>query len=111
MGRDPHGGRTASPMLEVIDDYVVLAPIDGDVIVRNGGSFVLRSVLRGSLTVRRGGAAIVVGRVDEDVEVHRGGRLVIVGVVLGGVRDRGGQLIIDTRAYVPAVPAESADVR
>ena len=99
MGRRASSAKPPSA-LEVVDEYVAVAPIDGDVVVRSGGNFVLRSVLRGSLRIHRGGMATVVGRVDEDVEVRRGGRLVVVGVVIGRIRDRGGKILVDPRAYV-----------
>lgn len=100
MGRRGRGAKPARPVLEVIDEYVAMAPIEADVVVRNKGDFVLRSVLRGSLSIRSGGVATVAGRVDEDIEVRRGGRLVVVGVVIGRIRDRGGVIVIDTHAYV-----------
>ena len=92
-------GKIEGP-LEVRDDFQLDGMVTGDVVVADGGHFILRGMCCQNLIVLQGGTVELFGTVSGSV-INRGGFLEVHGTIGGRLETvEGGDTYVDENAQV-----------
>jgi cytoskeletal protein CcmA (bactofilin family) len=92
-------GRIAGNIV-VDEPYDLWGSISGDMKVVDGGKCYVRGAVYGNLTADYGGRVHIFGNVTGDLFVMRGSKVIVSGVLGGDAINFGGRLYIDNAAKV-----------